>query len=229
MALKTQDELKELHGQQYADRFDKTQRPVRLERLVRKIRLNPHDKVADFACGNGMLMSLVAPKAHSYIGVDFSQPIIDIANAKKEALGITNASFECASIEEFCRSNQCAFNLGFALDFSEHVYDEEWLSILASIRSSLIGQGRLYLHTPNAKFMIEILKKHNFIFKQFPEHVAVRTMDENIALIEKSGFKISRVSLIPHYNVLRYLHPLSFAPLFGAYFKARIFIEAIKD
>jgi hypothetical protein len=44
--------------------------------------------------------------------------------------------------------------------------------------------------------------------------------------LKKAGFRISNVRLIPHYNVLRFLHPLSYAPILGAYFQARIFVEA---
>jgi len=63
------------------------------------------------------------------------------------------------------------------MDFSEHVYDEEWREILRGIRSALKPTGRLYLHTPNAEFILEIMKARNLILARQPEHVAVRTAD----------------------------------------------------
>jgi cyclopropane fatty-acyl-phospholipid synthase-like methyltransferase len=227
LILKTDGELKELYGQQYAERLSKTQAHLRFRRLITNMRLRPQDSVADVGCGSGMLMPYVAPFVNSYVGVDFSQPFIEIANAKKNALGIRNARFECASIQEFCRKNVGAFNIVFAMDFSEHVYDENWLQILMSIKTSLVNGGILYVHTPNARFFIEIMKKNNFIMKQFPEHVAVRTVEENVELLQKAGFRVSRTLLVPHYNILRTLHLLSFLPFIGNYFKARILIEAI--
>ncbi len=87
--------------------------------------------------------------------------------------------------------------------------------------------GKLYLHTPNPEFFLEIMKNKNIFLKQFPDHVSVRTPSENIDMIEKSGFKITKVKLISQYTIAKLLHPLSYIPWIGKYFKARNFIEAI--
>lgn len=226
--MKTQDELKELHGREYAENFEKTQSPLRLERLIKYMSISPEDNVVDFGCGSGMLMKHIAPLVNSYVGVDFSEPFIDMACARKASLNISNARFECSSIQDFCRRHRDSFNVAFAMDFSEHVYDEDWLEHLISMRTSLVSGGRLYLHTPNARFFLEIMKKHNLIVRQFPEHVAVRTLEENTSLLKKAGYRVCKAMLMPHYNILWLFHPLSFVPLVGDYLKARIFIEAFK-
>ncbi len=226
--MKTPSELKQLHGQQYAIKLELNQNVQRLERLIANTRLTPNDNVLDVGCGSGMLMPQIAPFVKSYTGVDFSEPFIELANARKTSMGITNAKFECADIKEFCKKNTDVFSVAFALDLSEHIYDEEWLQILMVIKSALIRGGKLYLHTPNSRFILEIMKKHNFILKQFAQHVAVRTLDENIALLKEAGFTISRALLIPHYNLMRITHPLSFIPFIGEHFEARIFIEALR-
>lgn len=225
--MPTNDQLKELYGGQYAATYDETHTPYRIERLIANIRVCAQDNVVDFGCGSGMLMPYIAPHVSSYVGVDFSPQFIAIANAKKMALGITNAMFECASIGEFCLRRVHAFDAAFVIDFAEHVWDEEWLQLLTAMRESLVSGGKLFLHTPNRRFFLEMMKSHNILVKQFPEHVAVRSVEENAALLLKAGFRISRTLLIPHYNILRLVHPLSFVPLVGDYFKARIFIEAI--
>ncbi len=232
--LKTNEELKELHGHAYASRFDETQLPSRLERLIANMNFTSQDNVVDFACGSGLLMEYIAPLVKSYVGVDFSQPFIDIANNKKKKIEdlaegnfrAKNVRFECASIQDFCRRNPRSFEIAFAMDISEHVYDEEWLDMLTSMRAALVKGGKLYLHTPNARFFLEVMKKHNIFVKQFPEHIAVRTLEDNVTLLKKAGFAIAKTRLIPHYNVLRLLHPLSFMPILGACFQARIFVEA---
>ncbi|MCK4695894.1 MAG: hypothetical protein KAT74_09035, partial [Candidatus Cloacimonetes bacterium] len=66
----------------------------------------------------------------------------------------------------------------------------------------------------------------DFIFTQFPEHIAVRTPEHNASLLREADFIEIQVRLIPHYNILRIVHPLSYIPILGKYFKARIFIEA---
>jgi 2-polyprenyl-6-hydroxyphenyl methylase/3-demethylubiquinone-9 3-methyltransferase len=234
--MKSIEELKELHGDEYAKNFDQSD-SYRLERLIARMNISSHAKVVDFACGSGMLLEYIAPRVQSYVGVDFSEPFIKIANAKKnkfasqskDNLWAKKARFECTSIQDFCRKNPGAFDVGFAMDISEHVYDEEWLDILKHIQPSMAVGGKLYLHTPNGRFFLEIMKRHNFFVKQFPEHIAVRNLEENLALLKKAGFRISKARLIPHYNILRFLHPLSFLPVIGPYFQARIFVEATKE
>ena len=137
-------------------------------------------------------------------------------------------SFFCDSIQSFCEKNKEKFDIGMAFDFSEHVGDEEWLQILLSIKSSLKKEGKLYIHTPNGKYFLEIMKNKNFIFSQFPEHISVRNAKQYIILLEKAGYEIQGVKFLSHYNILKYIHLLSFIPWLGSYFQARFFIIAVK-
>lgn len=224
---KTDSELKALYGEQYVAMYES--KPIsRLRNLLTFFQLSQTDYVVDFGCGNGMLLPLIADKITRYTGVDFSPTFIKAARERKEKLSIQNAQFFCSDIHEFARTHQNEFNTAFALDFSEHVYDADWKAILKSINRTLKPGGRLYLHTPNADFFIEIMKKHNFILRQFPEHIAVRNMEENTRLVTESGFDVTKTKLISHYNVLKPLHHLRHIPILGKYFKARILIEATK-
>ncbi len=224
--MKSQVELLELHGEEYVDSYG-DHSMSRLTRLLPFIELQTTDQVVDFACGNGMLMDLVAPQVDHYVGIDFSQPFIEAARDRQQRLAIENAEFVCADLVEFCGENRQRFDAAFALDLSQHVYDTQWLEILTSIRSSLKPAGKFYMHTPNAEFVLEILKNKNIGLKQLPQHVAPRTPKQCQALIEQAGFRDATVRLVPHYNVLRFLHPASYLPMFGKYLKARIFIEAV--
>ena len=88
--MKSYNELKQLYGEKYVESYIK-KTPLRLLRLMKYIRIDRSFRVADFACGNAMLMELLAPKVKSYTGVDFSEPFIRAANEKKERLSIRNA------------------------------------------------------------------------------------------------------------------------------------------
>lgn len=224
--MKSEQELKALHGQAYVDAFNSGQSPMRLERLLARIALDPAADIVDYGCGNGLLMQHLAPRVHSYTGVDFSEPFIAAARARQQALHIGNAVFACEDIQRFAASHAAQFDAAFAMDFSEHVYDADWLVILRSIRSTLKAGGVFYLHTPNLDFLIERMKQHGILLRQFPEHIAVRTPEHNMRLLHEAGFTAVTVSLIAHYNILQLLHPLSFLPWIGKYFKARIFIQA---
>ncbi len=222
------EELKNLYGKEYVEMY-RSFSIFRLERLLIYVQLAPDYCVADFACGDGRLMPYVASKVKSYVGVDFSDEMIKLAVEAKNHLGLKNVDFYCEEIEDFCEVNQNKFDCGFALDFSEHVYDDDWLSILVHIKKTLKPGGKLYVHTPNAHFFIELMKQKSIIFKQHKGHIAVRSPEENTALLEKAGFKITRLLLIPHYNILRHIHFLSHLPIVGKYFLARVFIEASSE
>ena len=215
-----------LHGRDYAERFDRVHGRRRLQQLLPLMQLTKGDDLVDFACGNGLLAAEVHDRVHSYTGVDFSQPFVDLAHARAARLGARNLGFKCTSIAEFGATHPRRFDVACAFDFSEHVPDDEWRVVLADMRRSLKTGGRLYLHTPNAGFILERLKRRNLILRQSPEHVAVRDMASNLELLRESGFTIAAAHFVRHYNVLRYLHPLRHAPVIGSWFEARIFIEA---
>lgn len=218
--------MKKLYGDEYVQSY-KGKSPFRLRRLCKYMAVENTFRVADFGCGNGMLMELIAPKVKSYTGIDFSESFIEAANEKKKQLSIKNAHFVCADINEFCQNHLKAFDAGFAMDFSEHLDDEEWAQILLNIRRSIRPKGKLYIHTPNAYFFLEKMKSRNFIFKQLPGHVAVRTPEHNAFIIKAAGFDVKQQLLIGHYNMFKIIHPFSYIPVLGKYFQARIFIEAI--
>ena len=220
------DDARALHGLAYAERFDRMHGRRRLAQLLPLMKLEPSDELVDFACGNGLLALEVHERVRNYTGVDFSQPFIDLAVARTARIGAANLRFECASIEDFCAAHVRRFDVACAFDFSEHVPDGEWLALLAVIRSSLKPGGRLYLHTPNADFVLEQMKRRNFILRQSPEHVAVRDMEDNLRMLRDSGYSIAQALFVRHYNVLRFVDPLRHLPGVGPWFEARIFIEA---
>ena len=227
--LHTSDALKKFYGQEYVDKFLVNQSPSRLERLTKYIDLRSDYCVADYACGSGMLMPYIAPKVNSYIGIDFSQEFIDAANNAKKSLNIKNAEFFCSEIKDFCARNIDKFDCAFAMDFSEHVPDDQWKEILTAILVSLKPGGILYLHTPNAQFLPEIMKARSILMKQIPGHIAVRSPEGNSQLLIQTGYRIKKLLLLPHYNgLLKVLHLFSYVPLVGKFFKARIFIVAEK-
>lgn len=197
----SENELKKLHSDDYVKGFETSKSKFRLERLSHLLDLNSSHNVVDFACGSGIMLPLVGNKVNSYTGVDFSEDFISLAKSNASKLSISNANFECKDILEFCSLNKESFDVAFAMDFSEHVYDDQWQKLLAAIRNSLKPGGKIYLHTPNAEFFLEKMKAKNFIVKQFPQDIAVRSPQENCDMLERCGFKIRVIKLIPHYNI----------------------------
>lgn len=220
---------KALHSGKYVDEYE--HKPIsRIARLAALMKLGRHERLLDVACGNAMLLEVVHNKVASYDGVDFSEDFAEAARKRSVRFPDTPCSIHCEEIISFCSRRPEQFEVATALDFTEHVEDEELIPILRAVRSSLVPGGRLYLHTPNLDFVLERMRDAGVILRQRPEHVAVRTARENVQVLVAAGFERARVRahLIPHYNILKILHPFSFVPLIGPWLKARVFIECTK-
>ncbi|MDE1466337.1 class I SAM-dependent methyltransferase [Aurantiacibacter sp. D1-12] len=215
-----------LHSGDYVERYNR--KPLdRVRNLVSMMDISSDTRLADFACGNGMLLHALGDREGTYEGVDFSADFIDSANAWAEREGRKNYRFHCADVVDFCGEHQKQFDVACTLDFSEHVSDAEAVPIYAAIRSALADGGKLYLHTPNAAFFLEQAKDKGII-AQFPEHIAVRDAKDTVAMLVAAGFPEAGITVryIAHYNVLRFLHPLSHLPFLGKWLQARLLIEA---
>ncbi|MGH8743751.1 MAG: class I SAM-dependent methyltransferase [Burkholderiales bacterium] len=221
-------ELRNLYRQDYVDRFAR-QSTRRIRRLLPYMNLSATDIVADFACGNGFLVNVIHDKIAHYHGVDFSEEFTAAAKQRHAEAQTQHASFECADIKDFCARNPGHFDKAFALDFSEHLYDDDFVSIFSAISKSLKPEGALYIHTPNGEYFLEILKNRGWL-KQLPGHVSVRRGEAYIRLLQAAGFSSIRLRYLPHYiSILKCLHPLSFLPVIGKYFRARLFIDCSKS
>lgn len=218
----------ELHSGSYVRGYER--HPMRrVTRLAARMQLSRTEELADFGCGNGMLLQEVHDRVLHYHGVDFSTDFIGAARRRADALGIGNATFHCEDIASFCDTHPARFDVATALDFSEHVDDATFVEVFSAIRGSLREGGRLYLHTPNLDFFLEQLKQRG-ILRQFPQHIAVRNSAQISALLEACGFHRDCVvaEFMPHYNALKVLHPMHRLPGTGSAFAARIFVRCIK-
>jgi cyclopropane fatty-acyl-phospholipid synthase-like methyltransferase len=219
----TDQQLHAIYDQQYVDIYDPHAIP-RLRRLLPFFDLTPDASVADFACGNGVLLELIAARVREYVGVDFSEPFVRAAERRREARGLANARFECSDIVRFCEKRPNEFDAGFALDFSEHIYDDQFVQIFGAIRRALKPGAPLYVHTPNAEYFLERLHASG-ILKQVEGHVAVRDAASYRRLLGQSGFTKVDVRYLPHYlRLASRLHFLSGLPSIGRHFRARLLL-----
>ena len=205
----------------------------RIKQILRHLPLSEKDHICEFGCGLGHILFAIQPRIDSGLGVDFSSYAIAEANRYRDTARLHNLEFRAQAIEDLPKdSSLCGrFTKVFLMDISEHLYDDTLSQFLAAARHVLTPGGRLYIHTPNAGYYLEIMKTHNFILKQFPSHIAVRDRAAYDALLLRSGFRIVNVTVLPHYNRLlgildRLLMKL---PLLGQLFEARLLIEAVAD
>lgn len=223
----TEKELKKLHGKDYVEKYHNADF-TRIKRLLKDIEFSKEDVILDVGCGNGLLLGYLKNKIKFYYGVDFSKDFIDVAKIRQKKQKINNAKFVHGDIIKFCNKLKINFDKVFALDFTEHIYDDDFIKIFSAVSNSIKKDGILFVHTPNREYILEILKEKGII-KQFPEHIGVRNVEQYKELFRKSGFKNVKIIYLSHYvKILSFLDFLKYIPYFGKYFKARLFIKCKK-
>jgi len=227
MTRQSNEQLRAIYDQRYVDQYD-PHAVARIERLLPFFDVAPDDEVADFGCGNGVLLELIAPSVRAYVGVDFSEEFVRAAERRRDAAGIRNGTFHCGDIVSFCDARPNRFDAAFALDFSEHVYDDQFVRLFRAIHGSLKPGAALYLHTPNAEYFMERLKARG-ILTQVEGHVGVRDVRQHERLLRECGFASVQVRYLAHYlYVASLFHGLGALPVVGRFFRARLLLTCHK-
>jgi len=211
----------------YIINLEKSNSTDKNENILKNVTLNKNYIVADFGCGIGSLFENLEGRIDKYYGIDYSSVLIEHARKKFSNYLNKRVFFFDEEITEFCKFFNNSFDVAFALDFIEHLYDDDVISIFSSIRNTLKEDGKIVIHTPNGNFFLEILKNRKII-KQLPSHIAVRNLKKLKELLIKAGFKEIKVTVLSHWNILKNIHFLSFIPLIGKFFEARLLIECKK-
>ncbi len=219
------NQLRELYRDAYVQKYHQSD-SGRLQHILQHIPISHKDEVADYACGNGLLVDALKTLPKSYWGIDFSSEFIQEAKRRFSSHPV-KPKFICQDIISFTSRHQNQFDWAFTLDFSEHIYDDQFIQIYQAIGHSLKKSGHLVLHTPNADFILERLKSHNWLLRQFPEHIAVRYVGQYQKLLTAAGFTDISVLYLPHYHpLLSWLGIFHSCPILGHFVRARLLITA---
>jgi cyclopropane fatty-acyl-phospholipid synthase-like methyltransferase len=221
------DQLHAIYDQAYVDIYDPHAVP-RIRRMLPLFNLSSQSHVADFGCGNGVLLEIISSRIGDYVGIDFSEPFVRAAERRRDSHGIINGRFECADIVAFCAGHANEFDAAFALDFSEHLYDDQFVSIFSAICGALKPGAPLYIHTPNADYFLERFHKWG-VLRQVEGHVGVRDARAHQELFARCGFARVDVRYLPHYlRLASKFHALGALPFVGRWFRARLFLTCWK-
>ena len=224
----TESQRRDLHSGDYVKVLDAL--PIhRIARLLPLMEFGPETRLVDFAAGTGPLAELLDGKIAAYEGVDFSPDFVEAARHIATQKRLRNAIFHCEDIVSFCKRHGEEFDVVTANDFSEHIYDNDFVEIFSGAHAIQKPGGMLYIYTPNLDFFWERMKDVG-LARQFPQHIAVRDAAQHIPLLERCGFTRDniRIGYLPHFNVFRFVHPLSALPWVGRYFQAKLFIACRK-
>lgn len=197
--------------------------------ILRLAAPSPQKVVLDLGSARGDVCFLLAPLVREAIGVDASPKAIAMAETERVRRGLTNVRFVEADVADLSPIRDASIDVAGAFDLLEHVDDATVRQMLRALARVLRPGGVFVAYTPNREHYVERLKAHDFLLKQFPEHIAVRRPREILRLLEEEGWRARRVtySTAP-FPVVRLLERLLWRiPLVGRLFRYRILLEAV--
>jgi ubiquinone/menaquinone biosynthesis C-methylase UbiE len=196
---------------------------------LRVVAPRPQDRVLELGSARGDVTFFLARYAKEVVGLDASDDALGLAERARAAQRIANVSFEKGDVADLSMFGDGSFDAVAAIDLVEHIDDQTLAAMLRECRRVLKKDGRLGLYTPDRAHYVERLKAHDFLLKQFPQHIAVRRADAYRRFLADAGFRLDldtwSVSPFPGVRLLE--HALAPLPLFGRTFRYRILMRAV--
>ncbi len=149
----------------------------RWNEILRMVSPDSNDTLLDLGCAIGEYTFRLAPLVSRTIGVDFSPAAIAIATRRAASLNL-DVEFLHASVCDLSAITEGTITKAVAVDLVEHITDETLDKMLRETWRVLRPGGTLSIYTPCASHYVERLKAKNWILKQIPGHIAVRTAEE---------------------------------------------------
>lgn len=119
--------------------------PLRLRYVQTKVRLTDA-QVLDVGCGGGILSESMARAGARVLGIDLSQPVLDVAHLHALEAQI-NVDYQCIAAEELARQRAAAFDLVTCMEMLEHVPDPA--VTLAALAALIKPEGDIIVSTLN--------------------------------------------------------------------------------
>jgi SAM-dependent methyltransferase len=127
-----------VHYVDHADRYDRQLAPF-ADALFARVRLEPHHSVLDVGCGCGATTLTAARGARSALGVDLSEPLLDVAARRARSASVENAEFVVADAQTYAFA-EGAFDLVISL-FGVMFFDDP-VAAFGNLRRALAPSGR---------------------------------------------------------------------------------------
>jgi 2-polyprenyl-6-hydroxyphenyl methylase / 3-demethylubiquinone-9 3-methyltransferase len=197
--------------------------------VLRVVAPRPDDLVVELGSARGDVSFLLARHCREVVGVDAAPEAIAMAEAERLRRGLPNVRWLEADVAAMPEIADGSVDAVAAIDLVEHVDDPTLRAMLAECRRILGPGGRLGIYTPDRLHYVERMKAHDFVLRQFPQHIAVRPAEAYRRLLSEAGFSLAldswSVSPFPAVRHLeRLLSPL---PLVGRTFRYRILMRAV--
>jgi ubiquinone/menaquinone biosynthesis C-methylase UbiE len=196
--------------------------------ILRLSRPSPDHVVLDLGSARGDVCFLLAPRVRQAVGVDASPKALELAEKERARRGLANVRFVRSDVATLEGIPDASVDVAGAFDLLEHVDDDTVRQMLRALPRVLKPGGVFAAYTPNREHYVERLKAHDFLLKQFPEHIAVRRPREIRALLEGEGWRLLEMTYSPApFPFVHWIEKLLWRlPGLGRLFRYRILLRA---
>ncbi len=196
---------------------------------LRVVAPRPGDVVVELGCARGDVTFLLASRCREVIGVDASAVALSMAEEERRRRGVTNVRWLESDVADLAAIPAGSVDAVAAIDLVEHVDDATLAAMLGECRRVLVPGGRLGIYTPDRRHYVERAKAHDFVLRQFPEHIAVRREEEYLDFLDAAGFSVQlRAFSVSPFPAVRWIEgALARLPLVGRSFRYRILLRAV--
>lgn len=119
------------------------------ETVLPQLNLRAGDRVLDVGCGSGRWAESITPNVSSYLGIDFSRSLLEVARAR-----VPSAVFQCTpanSLDAEPLKVPPPFTLFICSGILTYLNDSDVLRLFATLLRTAPTASRLYIREPIAK------------------------------------------------------------------------------
>jgi 2-polyprenyl-3-methyl-5-hydroxy-6-metoxy-1,4-benzoquinol methylase len=155
-------------------------------------------KVADFGCGKGDFLRLIAPHCQSLIGIELQKNYLEKLNADK---------INCVSDIEIL--DNCSIDVCFSFHVLEHLPDP--IKTLSILKNKIVKGGKIVIEVPHANdFLLNNVSNKDF--KQFTlwsQHLVLHTRESLLRFLQSAGFVRINIIGVQRYPLSNHLYWLA--------------------
>jgi SAM-dependent methyltransferase len=163
--------------------------------LKKIVAFDRHKSVLELGSGNGRWAFSLAPLVAAYVGIDFSQSMIDAASRQTAELGLSNVTFHRVALQNYTPDQR--FDVIHLSSVSQYLHDEDLKALLARLQGALKPKGIVVDRSTTRDRARLVLETGDYF-------AVYRTGAEIVALYREAGW--TNYYRRPSYRVLTFPH-----------------------
>lgn len=158
-------------------------RKLRLEQTVKPVLTGNDQKILDLGCGAGFSAEYLEGRFSEFLGVDYSEKLIDLA---KRHVRVSNATFEAANIRDLDLAD--SFDGAFMIGVLHHLTQPD--ETVQSVVECLKPGGWLAVNEPSShNYLINVARNvRKKLDKDFSDEQVSISNTELVTILERNGF-----------------------------------------